>query len=122
MIDLIRAMFATPEAQPDAYAWAAVLLAHAMIGAVLTACLGLALGPARAAPLVALAYLVGWEGGQLLFAGAGLTDSLIDAAAVASGAALLQAAWSHGRWLLAGAAAGLAAMLAIGIDHRRGRR
>ena len=80
MIDLIRSMFSTPEAQADAYTWAAVLLAHAMIGAMLTAILAALNGDRgwRAAAIVSTLYGLIWEGGQLLLAGAGVEIESFD--------------------------------------------
>lgn len=119
MIDLLREMFLTPEAQRDAYGWAAVLLAHAALGTLLTAGLGLTqLGMTRAAALAAAAYALLWEGGQLL-SGAAPRDSLVDAAAFTFGAALMAAAWGRSAGPLAATIAGLLGALAAGVRKRR---
>ena len=99
MIDLIRSMFSTPEAQADAYTWAAVLLAHAMIGAMLTAILAALNGDRgwRAAAIVSTLYGLIWEGGQLLLSGSEIWDSVLDWVAVSCGAALCAAIWLHRR-------------------------
>ena len=120
MTALIGEMFWTPEAQPDAYAWAAALLAHAALGAVLVA-LACCLPLLRRHPVlvVALAYGLIWEGGQLLFAGAGLADSAVDWAAVTLGASAGRAAWSRQGRRLAAAITVMAVMLWAGVRRRR---
>lgn len=120
MIGLLRDMFLTPEAQRDAYGWAAVLLAHTALGALLTAVLGLArIGMIQAAALAVAAYGLLWEGGQILLAGAAARDSLVDAAAFTFGAALLAAAWARAGGPLAAAIAGLLGALAAGVKPRK---
>lgn len=120
VIALLREMFRAPEAQSDAYAWAAVLLAHAALGAVLVALASCAPGLRRHPVLaVALAYGLIWEGGQLLLAGAGLADSALDWAAVTLGAMAGRAAWSRQGWRLAGAITAVAIMLWAGVRRRR---
>ncbi|WP_108500541.1 hypothetical protein [Paracoccus indicus] len=106
MIDLLREMFATPEAQLDPYVWGAALLGHFSIGIFLTAVIGWICGAWRGALIVTLAYLFLWEGGQLVFAGSGFTDSLVDATAVACGAAVAAGAWRN-----RGAVVGLAMLI-----------
>ena len=79
MMDLIRELMQTPEAQSDPHHWAATLLAHAWLG--LAAALIL---PAWA---VLLAYAA-WEAVQWRRYGAGLADCLLDWCAVALGVAV----------------------------------
>lgn len=120
MIDLIRNMFSTPEAQADAYTWAAVLLAHAMIGAGLTALLTALIGRAwRAAVMVSALYGLIWEGGQLRLSGGGVWDSALDWVAVSCGAILCAAIWLHRRGIAAAVAGTLLLILSIGAGKRR---
>ena len=121
MIDLIRSMFSTPEAQADAYTWAAVLLAHAMIGAMLTAILAALNGDRgwRAAAIVSTLYGLIWEGGQLLLSGSEIWDSVLDWVAVSCGAALCAAIWLHRRCVAAAVAGALLLILSIGAGKRR---
>ena len=121
MIDSIRSMFDAPDAQADAYTWAAVLLAHAMIGAVLTAILT-ALNSGRAwwaATIVSTLYCLIWEGGQLLLSGSEIWDSVLDWVAVSCGAALCAAIWLHRRGIAAAVAGALLLILSIGAGKRR---
>ena len=113
-------MFTTPEAQADAYTWAAVLLAHAGIGAVLVA-LAACLPLLRRHPVLAVSLLYGllWEGGQFLLAGGGLADGLLDWAAVTLGAIAGAAAWSRRGRRLGAALGALAAVLVAGVSGRR---
>ena len=76
MIDIIREMMQTPEAQADPHHWAATLLAHAWLG--LAAALVL---PAWAVLLVYAA----WEGIQWRRYGADVRDCVLDWCAVALG-------------------------------------
>lgn len=120
MIDLIREMFAAPEAQADAYTWAAVLVAHAMIGAALVVVLtAIRPRPGACAALVCGAYGLGWEGGQLWLAGGGLADGVTDWAAVSLGAVLSAATWHHQRRVAAAAVGACALILAAGLRRRR---
>lgn len=121
MIDLIRSMFSTPEAQADAYTWAAVLLAHAMIGAMLTAILAALNGDRgwRAAAIVSTLYGLIWEGGQLLLSGSEIWDSVLDWVAVSCGATLCAAIWLHRRGIAAAVAGALLLILSIGAGKRR---
>lgn len=120
VIALIREMFWSPEAQPDAYAWGAVLLAHAALGAVLVA-LACCLPLLRRHPVLAvsLAYGLIWEGGQLLLAGGGLADGALDWAAVTLGVIAGRAAWSQQGRRLAAAIAVVAVMFWAGVKRRR---
>lgn len=121
MIDLLHTMFSTPEAQADAYAWAAVFLAHAMIGAVLAAILTAVLGVrARlAAGAVSVLYGIIWEGGQFLRAGGGFWDGMLDWTAVTLGAALIAAIWERRRGLIVGIGAAAVLILSTGIRRRK---
>lgn len=120
MVGLISAMFWAPEAQPDSYTWAAVLLAHAALGAALVA--GAAcLPPLRRRPVlaVALAYGMIWEGGQWLLAGGGLADGVVDWVAVTLGAVAGRAAWDRRGRRMGAALAVLAAVMWAGVRRRR---
>lgn len=120
MIDLLCEMFASPEAQPDPYVWGAALLGHFSIGIFLTAVIGWICGARRGALIVALAYLILWEGGQLVLAGSGLADSLADATAVACGAAVAAGAWRN-RGAVVGLAMLILAILGTAGVTRRSR-
>lgn len=119
MIELLRQMFAQPEAQADAYAWAAALLGHWAVGAGLVVLLLIVIRPVAAAAAVSLAYGMLWEGGQLLFAGASPWDSALDGTAVILGATTAAATWQHRRRLAAGAVAAVAVILTAGVGRRR---
>lgn len=120
MIGWIGDLFATPEAQADAYIWAAVALAHAGIGAVLVA-LAACLPLLRRHPVLAvsLGYGLFWEGGQLLLAGGGLADGVLDWVAVTLGAIAGAATWSRQGRRLAAAIGALAVVLVAGVSGRR---
>lgn len=122
MMGLLPDMFWTPEAQSDPYAWAAVLLAHAALGAALVG-LAACLPFLRRRPvlMVVLAYGLLWEGGQLLLAGGGLADGLLDWAAVTLGAFAGRAAWDRRGRRMAAAIAVLVVVLVAGISKRRDR-
>ena len=117
MIGLIAEMFWSLEAQPDAYVWAVVLLAHAAVGAVLVALASLL--TRRPVLAVSLAYGLIWEGGQLALAGAGLADSVLDWAAVTLGAWAGVAAWRGKGNRLAALLAAAAAVIWVGVRRRK---
>lgn len=119
MIDLLREMFGTPEAQADPYVWGAALLGHFSIGIFLTAIIGWILGAWRGALIVALAYLILWEGGQMILAGSDLADSLVDAAAVACGTVVAAGAWRNRGEVVALAMLVLAAIGGAGVAQSR---
>ncbi|WP_304620771.1 hypothetical protein [Paracoccus sediminilitoris] len=119
MIDLLREMFGTPEAQADPYVWGAALLGHFSIGIFLTAIIGWILGAWRGALIVTLAYLVLWEGGQLILEGSDLSDSLVDATAVACGAAVAAGAWRNCGVAVALAMLVMTAIGGAGVAQRR---
>lgn len=106
-----------PEAQPDAYVWLVVLLAHAFLGLVLVALIApvlarwTALLPLPSAvQIVTAVYAVVWEG-LVQQLGAGWLDAAVDTAAVVCGALIAWGAWSHlGRKI----AAALLVLLAVG--------
>jgi hypothetical protein len=120
MIDLL-----TPEAQPDAYVWLVVLLAHAFLGLTLTALVAPALARwtamlplPSAVQIVTMVYAVLWEG-VIQRLGAGLLDAAVDTLAVVCGALIAWGAWSHlGRKI----AAALLVLLAVGWAGVRRRR
>jgi hypothetical protein len=118
-MDFLLWMLRSPEAQVDAYGWGAVLLAHFAIGLVLTILLIWPLGARRAAWATIVVYCALWEGAQLAFYGASLSDSAVDALAVACGAFV-----ASGLWLrrFAPLAAALALLAAIGIAGVRNRK
>lgn len=119
MIELLREMLATPEAQADAYTWAAVLMGHWAIGAALTVLLMAVLArPLACATVVSLAYGILWEGAQLL-AGGGAWDGVLDWTAVTLGALTTAAVWQHRRRLAAGAVGAIVTVLAAGVRRRR---
>ena len=121
MIDLIRDMFATPEAQADAYSWAAVLLAHAAIGGMLCGAL-IALsgkGSWRIAVAISALYGIAWEGGQYLAAGGRIADGLLDWTAVSLGALCAVALWRRQRRIIGASVAAVLAIVAAGTGKRR---
>ncbi|ARJ70075.1 hypothetical protein [Paracoccus contaminans] len=130
MIALIRAMFATPEAQADPYVWAAALMGHWAIGAGLTALI-MAIWIIReawnAVAVLSMAYLVGWEGGQLITAAgpqrrlswALVWDGILDWSAVTLGAITAAALWHRRRRLIAAAVAATAVILTAGVGRRK---
>lgn len=119
MIELLRQMFAAPEAQADPYTWAAALLGHWAIGAALVVLALAAARPATAATAVSVAYGLLWEGGQLLLAGAAPWDSALDWTAVTLGAITAAATWQHRRRLSAAAIAAVVVILTAGVGKRR---
>lgn len=119
MIDLIAEMFLTPEAHQSAYDWASALLAHAMLGVVLAAALGLVFGAYRGAAGAVIGYTLLWEGGQLLFASADFIDSAIDALAFSCGAVIVAAAWERRVGWVAASVILLAFTLWRGVARRK---
>lgn len=117
--DFLNEMLQTPDAQADAYTWAAALLGHFAIGVALTAAVGWALGAWRGAFAVAIVYALAWEGTQLALYGAAWTDGLVDATAVSCGAVVAAAAWRNCGGALALALAILSAIGATGVRKRR---
>ena len=130
MIALIRAMFATPEAQADPYVWAAALMGHWAIGAGLAAVV-VAIwmrGAWASAAWTSIAYLVGWEGSQLFGAAWDLSvavttlllwDSILDWTAVTLGAITAAALWQHRRRIISAAVAATALILTAGVGRRK---
>lgn len=129
MIALIRAMFATPEAQSDPYVWAAALAGHWAIGAGLAGLVMAILprGVWSAVAMLSMAYLVGWEGGQLIAAAGpqrGLSralvwDGILDWTAVTLGAITAAALWQHRRRIIAAAVAATVVILTAGVGRRK---
>lgn len=124
MSDFLRSLL-TAEAHSDPYVWAAVALAHAMIGASLMIFAGLLaaalLGdPVAGLVLVAAGYAV-WEVMQTL-AGGSILDAGLDWLMVMLGASIVVTIW---RRRLGEAAAAVALMFSIifgGVLRRvRGR-
>lgn len=130
MIELIREMIRAPEAQADAHYWASVLLGHWAIGAGLTG-LVMAIWSRSAwdsALMLSLAYLLGWEGGQMIMAAYDLHvalswqlvwDAVLDWTAVSLGALTTAAVWQRRRRIIAGSVAAVAVVLAVGVGRRR---
>lgn len=118
-MDFLLWMLRSPEAQVDAYGWGAVLLAHFAIGLVLTILLIWPLGARRAAWATIVVYCALWEGAQLGFYGASLSDSAVDALAVVCGAVVASGLWTR---RFAPLAAALALLAAIGIAGVRNRK
>lgn len=123
MIELLRAMFATPEAQADAYTWAAVLMGHWALGAALSVLVIAvwARSPWSRATMLSIAYAAGWEGGQLWGAAiedqltlALLWDSVVDWIAVTLGALTIAAVWQHRSRLAVAAIGAISMVLATG--------
>ena len=94
MMALLRALYASPEAERDPEAWATRFAAHFGLG-----CLGWLLlvrftGPQSAAVAVCLAYLaweaLQWPGGLRMAA-----DGVLDWCAVTLGVCALAAVWMH---------------------------
>ena len=119
MLGFIRDMLRSPEAQPDAYIWAAALTGHFAVGIVLTALVGWRVGAWRGAAIVTLGYLMLWEGAQLAVFGGTTADGLVDGAAVACGAVVAAGAWRNKGAAVAGAIAVLSAIGVTGIRRRR---
>lgn len=91
MLDFFRDLL-IGESQPSAYVWAAVLLAHALIGVALMipasiAALALFGDAAAGIILVASGYAV-WEVVQFAAGGVGVADCVLDWWAVSLGAAI----------------------------------
>jgi len=119
----------TPVDHADAYTWAAVALAHAMIGLVAVAIVAALI--TRAAPwiegrgrlalvIVGGLYMLVWEIG-VQGVGAGWADALTDAAFVAAGGAVGLLTWQRRGAALALVLAAAAAALWGGINRRRDR-
>ncbi|WP_304615828.1 hypothetical protein [Paracoccus sp. (in: a-proteobacteria)] len=131
MMDLIREMMQTPDAQADAYTWGAALLGHFAIGVFLTALIGGAFATVarwadiprltawQAAAVASVAYAALWEGAQLAFFGAGLADCIVDAVAVLCGAVVAAGAWRNRGAAVALAFAILAAIGVAGVRRRK---
>ena len=104
MLEMLRQMLRTPEAQQDGYSWAATFGGHAWIAIGPWGILALALDMWTAAWLTPLLYLIVWEGAQFVLSPRRtcpmVWDGILDAVAVAFGcyaAALL----GHGYQLAA---------------------
>ena len=127
MFDLFREMAATPEAQADAYTWAAAFLGHVVIGLVLTG--AVAAGVERAADwidghrvlawlVVTVGYAVIWEG-AVQHLGAGFVDALVDTVAVGIGGVIGIAAWARRGKVVAAAVMIGAGIVALGVRRRK---
>lgn len=127
MIDLIREMWATPDAQVDAYSWAAAMAGHWAIGAALGILLiGAGFRPWRAAGIISACYAIGWEIGQLASAAlrgiltTGLVwDSMLDAVAVSLGTVAAASLWLHRRVIAAATVAAAVVILTAGVSRRK---
>lgn len=124
MLDLI-----TGTDHADPYVWSAALLAHAMLGLILTGALAALIDAidtenmidnrgGLAAVIVVAVYALIWEGAVQHF-GEGLSGSLVDTVAIAGGAAIGLMAWARQGARLAVAALAVAAIWAWGIRGRK---
>ena len=113
----------TPEAQADAYVWAAVLLAHAGIGVALwVLCMAYTGHMRGSAVLSALLYAV-FELVQADISGSLLIwDSLLDWSAVTLGAVLAAGLWGGSLRPARAAVLALGIIAAAGAWVRRGRK
>ena len=113
----------TPEAQADAYVWAAVLVAHAGIGAALWVLVaGWFQRPWFGAFMASVLYL-GFETVQGLVAGRLLIwDSLLDWSAVTLGALLASAIWAQYSGTAKVVVLAVGMIAAAGAWVRKGRR
>lgn len=93
--DFLNEMLQTPDAQQDAYTWAAALLGHFALGVALTAVVGWAVGAWRAVAFICASYAVVWEGTQIALHGSSWSDSFIDTLAVSCGAVVAAGAWRN---------------------------
>lgn len=109
----------TPEAQGDAYVWAAVLVAHAAIGVALFAWFS-GRQTRMALALVALVYAL-FEAVQALISGTLLIwDSALDWVAVCLGALVAAGLRRRRTWITR--AATLATLLLAVVGYRRRRK
>lgn len=129
MMEFLRSMFLTPEAQPGAYPWASALFGHAFVGVVLLAVTGAlvwaicavlrrvgvapAWRPSSHALGLTLVLYAAWEGAQVALVGGGVGDAVVDWLAVACGALIAWGAW---RTLIIPVGFGLLLLLAVLID------
>jgi len=117
-----------PEAQAGAYEWAAVLLAHGLIGLALVAVVAAALEWLTGDHIddlgllswlaVVVCYAVIWEGAVQAF-GAGPMDAAVDTFAVACGGFLGLSAWMRRGVLMAVGIAAFSAVAFAGIWRRK---
>lgn len=118
MIRLLRALFAAPEAEADAAAWATRFAAHLGLGAILWLVLAGAIGPGWASGLLAGGYsaweALQWPGGRRM-----AWDGALDCVAVWLALTGLWAV-AHGQGMAA-TGCGLAALavIAAGVERRR---
>lgn len=117
MIGLLRALFASPEAERDPEAWALRLAAHAGLGAALWLLLAWT-GPAWATGLVGAALgaweAVQWQGGRRM-----AFDGLLDLMAGVIPAVGLYAVAHHQTAAAVGCGFALVAVMAAGVGKRR---
>lgn len=118
----------TPTDHAGAYEWASVFLAHMALGLGLVALVSAALDWAAgdwmdgvgevAAVIVAVVYLVAWEGFVQRY-GAGLMDAATDTLAVASGGLLGLLLWRRAGIKAAGVIALSGLALWLGVRARK---
>lgn len=117
MIRLLRALFASPEAERDPEAWALRLAAHAGVGAALWLLLAWT-GPAWATGLVAAALgaweAVQWQGGRRM-----AFDGLLDWLGGVIPAVALYAVWHHQTAAAVGCGIAMLIVMAAGVEKRR---
>lgn len=106
MIGFIKDLLRSPEAQREPGAWAATLLAHAMI------CCGLA---AFLPGLVVVAGYALWEGVQWRKYGADAWDCLLDWSGASLGVCVAAMSYPGKQ----GAVLALVVVLAVGVQRRR---
>lgn len=117
MIRLLRALFASPEAERDPEAWALRLAAHAGVGAALWLLLAWA-GPAWATGLVA-ATLGAWEAWQWQGGRRMAFDGLLDLMAGVIPAVGLYAVAHHQTAAAVGCGLAALAVVAAGVWRRQ---
>lgn len=117
----------TPTDHADAYTWAAVLLAHSLLGAVAWGFFGWLLSKSEDLTMswreasfyaVSIAYFFGWEIG-VQRVGAGWADAIIDTIAFSYGALMAWGLWAHRAKLVGLSVAVLAAVGLAGVWRRR---
>lgn len=117
MIELLRALFNSPEAERNAEAWATRFAAHTGIGCIIWLSLVGIIGPVAASALCVIGYasfeMLQWRGGWRM-----ALDGVLDFVAFAFAVCGLYAAWYQQN--LAASASGLSAIIvaAAGIHWR----
>lgn len=118
MIRLLRALFATPEAERDPAAWATRLFAHIGVGLIGWAFFLPALGPWGAVLSVSILYTI-WEAGQWPGSPRMLWDALLDWSVVILSLLLVASAWERNGTATALSGAAILIICAVGVVKRR---